>query len=216
MAKQTKKLSREEKERRKNMKRQRAISLVLVFIMVGGLVGIGAYNMSGGNSAEQIGPYDASVSQYTDFYRPDYKTNALFLETDSGQIPFYTQPSDYDRFTTNETGNFTELLYDKHSIIISGYSEKASEGRLLDMLRYDVSNNAPVPIIKATPEPVDELSQAVIDCMNATSSQPVVVIEFSNETTFTRDGSCLKITSKPEHTHIVRDRLLYNLIGVDA
>ncbi|MFP4118466.1 MAG: hypothetical protein ACLFTH_00235 [Candidatus Woesearchaeota archaeon] len=215
MVKKTRRLSRAEREKRKEARKQRIMSLVLVFIMLGGLAGFATFNSTGDeNGVRTIGPYDVSIEDRADFYRSDRTVQTITLHVGDDSVPFYTYPDQFSQI--NSSADLKGTLSNKSMVVISGLGDETTENQLLDMLRYDLSNNAPMTVVGAIPENVSDSQLPVIGCGNATASQPVVSIDFGNQTRYMQDDSCIEITMRPEHTHLVRDRLLYNMYGVSA
>ncbi|MGM5481464.1 MAG: hypothetical protein ACQESE_03560 [Nanobdellota archaeon] len=216
MTQKARKLSRAEKERKREQRKQRTMSLILVFLMVGGLAGVATFNMTGNNNEiSEIGGYDVTIGQYADFYDRNYQTQVLFLEVDeSKKVPLYTYPQVFSQFTMS--GNMTELLDNANSIILSGYRDNEMDAQLNDLLRYDISNNIDIPVIGAIAHTTDSSQLPVITCENSTREQPVVILETGNKTTFIRNNTCIEIMFRPEQTHYVRDKVLYAIYGVEV
>lgn len=213
MAKTKKRLSRAERERKKELRQQRRMSIVLVIIMLGGLIGVGAYNMSG-NQKEEIGSFEYTVSSYESFYDPTTTTEVISLETDRGDVHFYSYPSSVSRLESSVA--IKEMLNGSESVIITGAGEEEIESRLLDSLRLHVSTSSPIPILGATTDDAAQGTRPFVTCANATVSQPVITVSFSNQTEITGSGHCINASIKPEQTHLLRDKILYNLYGVSA
>lgn len=213
MTRTKKQLSRAERERKKELRRQRRMSIVLVIIMLGGLIGVGAYNMTG-NQKEEIGSFEYTISSYESFYNPTATTEVISLETDRGDVHFYSYPSSLSWLGSSVATK--DILNESASVIITGAGEDEFESRLLDSLRFHVSTSSPIPILSATTDDTAQEIRPLVTCANATVSQPVITVSFSNHSEITEYDHCINASIKPEHTHLLRDKILYNLYGVSA
>ena len=83
-----------------------------------------------------------------------------------------------------------------------------------DLTRYELSTYSSKPIVGATTLPVEGVTLPVLTCVNATMGTPVVTLSQGNETSIDVEGNCVYITSTVGDFAIIRDRLLYTLLGV--
>ena len=217
-SKKGRKLSREQREKAREQRNQRIMSLVLVFLMIGSIAGIAAYNMGGSSGGQQqtIGEYDVVIRQRPSFFQPDTSIDAIVMTTDDKDVVFYSFPDMNSNI--QKEGNLTDVLYNKSMVVLSGFETDELNKQLIDLLRYHVYMNAPesTQIGSALSTPDNSSQIPVITCENATVSQPVVMLSIGNKTQITSTDSCVDIVFTQQQTRLIRDKLLYSLYGVSA
>lgn len=201
-------LSKSQRESKKREKNNRLAAIILAVLMIASLAGIAL----SGNSSQ---------SDSSSFTYGDYKFNlqqiegstqsVLVTEVNGVDVGFYSLPQDTLRL--NVTGNLS-FLKDSNYMVFTGNPTDVLMP-IQDLLRYEMNQATGKNIGAAVLfENANYTEYPVVTCLNASTVVPVIELVESNITKIDVEGSCVKIQSLPSDILYVRDRLLFQMVGI--
>jgi hypothetical protein len=145
----------------------------------------------------------------------DTSGNAYYdVSSSKGKFTSYFLPSQY-----------SDMKIDKESISILKNSnfyylsfDPEQEGlTYTDFIRFNMRQDFPAEkyFLDSVTSPSTIYDFPVVDCINATSIEPVVVLTVSNSTNITSKNNCVHINFIQYDTLRVRDLLIYSARGID-
>lgn len=197
-----------DKEEAAHKKKVLVMSVILVSLMLVSLVGIFASSIGGSS--------DPSLQYNGLSFSPEQRGDlngqtVLTIKINGKEVYFYTMPQDSLNILT--TGNLSDALSQASIIAItSNPSDQAAP--YYDLIRYDLSLYGSKSIVGATTQAVDGISLPVLTCENATATTPIISLASGNTTSINVEDNCVIVTSTLSDFAIIRDRLLYTLLGV--
>ncbi len=199
-----KNVQKRNREAEKKKRMQVGISIFFVFLMVFSVMGI--YVSQQQNSSLDEFNYNEYSFEVIEETPGQYALSTLI----NGQEKiFYALPQ--DTLTISTTGNVTEVIGSTGYVALA-HNISPELIPLVDLMRFDFDRYAQtltvdVPLYSnTTPEGVS--------CLNATPEVPVITLVESDETQIVVEGYCVQIESQPTDLYLIRDRLLYSLLGV--
>jgi hypothetical protein len=198
-------VTKKNKEAQRKKRLQVGISIFFVFLMVFSILGI--YVSHRQNSVLNQFEYDGyafdleldSLGQYT-----------LVTTVNEEEKVFYSLPQDTLRIPVN--GNVTRVIGNTGYLAIA--TNLSSELiPIVDLMRFDFDRYASVLAVQA---PLTNLAENIsgVDCFNATAEIPIVTLVESTTTQIDVEGSCVQIQTLPNDAFLIRDRLLYSMLGI--
>lgn len=130
-------------------------------------------------------------------------------------VQFHYHPTELENINLNST--ITETIKDKKMLYLT-FDPDAEEISFIDLARFDIVNtlfnNLDIYAESATTKN-STYGFSIINCSDATSSVPVLMLTKSNLTEFDKQDNCILLKAKtgPEILAL-KDRLLYSLLGV--
>ena len=84
----------------------------------------------------------------------------------------------------------------------------------IEMIRFDLVENLNKYSVSGTTKPSDDYMLDIITCDNATSGQPVIYFNMSDQTEIIKKGNCIVANAKNYEFLKIRDLILYASYGV--
>jgi len=185
----------------RDAKRQRRMALVLAVLMLLSIFGMWASTQ--GQEKHKYDGYKLKLEQMDNF--------AVFTtKVDGDEYYFYTLPSVVLNVSSGD--NMYDLLSQASLVVLSTPAESGL-GSFADSLRYEFSQYDVVDFAGATLDN-SSLSLPVLTCANATALTPVIELQEGNTTSIVSQDNCILIETTSQNLAIVRDRLLYGLVGI--
>lgn len=189
--------------KRNNNRKQVYISVALALLMVLSIMGIWASGLEQ-NTSFSYGGHDFKA-RITD------NQNMYYTEINGKEIAFYRLPQDLINIPANS--NLTTLLSPAQYMIVVG-DPTSSMAPVIDLMRFDLSQNTHKFIINAIDTEHEGYTLPVLGCDNATKTTPVVVVTQSNVTDINVSNSCVNIQTRTNDVALIRDYLIYSSLGV--
>lgn len=201
-------LSKSQRESKRQKKNNRIVAIAMAILMIASLAGIA---LSGFNSTSQAPQF--SYGDYSFELQPIEGTlqSLLVTEVNGREVGFYSLPQ--DTLQINTQGNLS-FLQSTNYLVLTGNPNDVLMG-IQDVLRFEMNRASEKAIgggIMFSHE--NYTSYPIITCANASVTVPVVEIVEANKTQIIVDGSCIKIDSRPQDILYIRDRLLYQMLGI--
>ncbi|MBN1646119.1 hypothetical protein JW868_03730 [Candidatus Woesearchaeota archaeon] len=185
---------------------QIVIGIFFVFLMVFSILGVSVGNRSQ-NGRMKYGDVEITPTNYG-YWEVKAKVDGSEIVEPVNFLPLETMDIDLP-------DNFKQEVLDKQSVIITfdpgmdpGSLQYVTEIRLYFNTIYDV---VAVPGITLESE---DYEFPVLDCSNSTAFQPALVFEPAEIFEFESVGTCLKFKGNAVDFAKVRDRILYEYLGV--
>ena len=105
-------------------------------------------------------------------------------------------------------------LWKNAQVLIITFDPDSADVTFTDLLRFDLETTSGKFIVGATNKETDKYDLPVLNCENATASQPVLFLKSEELTTIELEGNCIIATANNFEFLKIRDRLLYDLFGV--
>ncbi|MBT3720955.1 hypothetical protein HN789_06695 [archaeon] len=197
--------------RAKKEKRNKAfIVIVLILFLVSSIGGVVVYYGADDQSSFTV---NVEGTRYRFKVTSDQNGNA-----------YYSVKSKDSEFTTfyppqNLLLNIEENMQD--SLINSPYfylsiDPESENMDLLDYLRWDIRQNLPISkfFIEGMTSEYEGYTLPIVNCQNATTTIPVVILKNTNVTNITSSNNCLEMNFAPHQAMQARDMLIYLMQGI--
>lgn len=201
-------LSKSDRETRKQKKNTRIVAITMAILMIASLAGIAlsGFNSPSGNSAFTYGDYSFTLQPVEGSLQ-----SVLVTKVNGKEVQFYSLPQDTLQLDT--VGNLS-FLANTNYLVLTGNPDDILMS-IQDVLRFEMNKASGKQIAGAVMFPQENYTAyPVVTCLNSSTTVPVVEITESNKTSIVVDGSCVKINSRPQDILYVRDRLLYQMLGI--
>lgn len=173
---------------------------LIAFIMVTSIIG---YMWIGNDEPDFV---------YKDKYKFSRVNSAFVYEYNSQQFSFRFFPTELE-----ELKDQTDLSALKKPIISVTFDPE-TELQSTDLARFELSNDLQkinTYLIQGITKESDKYNLELLDCQNATSSNPVIKFEKDNETKIIKEGNCFLFKAKNDYDVIkLKDLLMYTLLGI--
>ncbi len=180
------------------------MGLFIAFIMIFSVFGVLFYGFNQ-QTEERVQDYKGQKF----VYRKDFVT-----EIDGEKAHFVIFPAELENIKLDDKSK--QLLKEyAFTVTYDPQSELASD---MATAQYKLFEERLKPFKKYVQRALTDSQStglAEITCQNATSQNPVIMLEYGNETTITSEGDC--IIAKGDSTmgiYEVSDRLVYQMLGV--
>ncbi len=177
----------------------------IVFIMIFSMFGVLFFGFNQ--------PTDDRTNQYNN-YTFKYKNNGFATEIDGEEIFFPIFPLELEQIKVNDK---TKQLLKEYAFVVT-YDPKSELASNMATAQFKLFEERLKPFKKYVQRALTNSSGTVLPqltCANATSSNPVILLQYGNETSITSEGNC--ITAKGNSAmgiYEVSDRIVYQMLGV--
>jgi hypothetical protein len=151
-------------------------------------------------------------------YRFQRTSSGWSIDVNSQRVDFTYFPADL------EDMNISREVADKimeSKVVYITFNPNIKRVQNFELMRYELANVFGQALgIYAMPgitEENDDYAQPVVNCENATAILPVIRIVAKNETEATTaylDGDCIVLKADEYSTMLLKDRLLYGMLGI--
>jgi hypothetical protein len=201
-------VSKSDRESRKKKKNGRIVAIVMAILMIASLAGIALSGLSPttSNGAFTYGDYSFELKPIDGSLQ-----SLLVTEVNGEEVGFYSLPQ--DTLQLDVSGNLSFLQSTEYMVLTGNPDDTLMT--IQDILRFEMSQASGKSIGGAVMfESENYSAYPVVNCENASVVVPVIEIVESNKTKIVVEGSCVKIQSQPQDILYVRDRLLYQILGI--
>lgn len=199
-----KNVQKRNKEAQKKRRMQVGISIFFVFLMVFSVMGIYVSNQQ--NSALtkfNYGEYSFEVVEETP------GQFALSSMINGEEKIFYALPQDVLIIPTS--GNVSSVIGDSGYVVVA-HNLSVEYTPLVDLMRFDFDRYAQTLALNL---PLYSNSTPTgVNCLNATQEVPIITLEESTKTQIVVEGYCVQVYAQPNDLYLIRDRLLFSLLGI--
>lgn len=193
---------RRNKEAEKKRRTQIIISVIFVVLMIFSVMGIYVSNLQNQSLSNfNYGDYEFEVQEIAP------GQTALITQVNGEDIPFYSLPQ--DTLTIPTKGNVSAVIGSTGYLVVA-HNPTVETAQLIDLMRFDFDRYGQVLAISV---PFTDNGSGVT-CLNATAQIPIVTINQSTSTSINVDGSCVQIQATPTDLILIRDRLLFSMLGI--
>lgn len=123
-------------------------------------------------------------------------------------------PSDVEQI--NLSPSISSQLKNAQALIFSFNPEESADNlQYVDTLRYELSQQSPIPIIAAvTNISLNYSGLPVLTCTNATNLVPVILLNISADTSISQNDNCIIMNAKLKQIVAAKDRIVYSMLGI--
>lgn len=196
-----------QREKNKQTRNNRSAAIILAVLMIASLAGIALSGTSSSNQpAFTYKNYDFSLEPIEGSLQ-----SMLVTEVDGVQLGFYSLPQ--DTLNLNVTGNLSFLASAQYLMFTGNPTDQIMP--IHDLIRYEIAQSTGKQIGGAVLfENENYTAYPVISCLNSSTVVPVIELVEANKTSIEVIGSCVKIQTKSQDILYVRDRLIYQMVGI--
>ncbi|MBN1275522.1 hypothetical protein JXA12_04500 [Candidatus Woesearchaeota archaeon] len=191
-------------EERRQRRVRIIIGVIIVFLMVASGFSVALYGRSA-NAAREYGVT----------FTPDDKYNVWHAKIDKQELFFYYLPS--SALLVDAPSDLGETIRAAPVIVLT-FDPGLSPTNLqyIDLIRLDLAETLPVPVISAVAEENSTYSLPVVSCDNATANMPVLSFEEGEAPEIVIEDACVRLRANNTDFALIRDRLVYEYYDIYA
>jgi hypothetical protein len=183
------------------------IGVIIAIFMVSSIAGVVLYrsdNNTGQNTQTiSVGGKDYSIEQKIDGYNNPY----FLMTSKTDSFSAYYLPGQLSYIMDNATQSYIKGM----NYYYITFRPNDTGLQMIDYVRFDLRQNLQQSMYfaDAVTERSDKYPLPVVNCMNATASSPVVLLESANRTNVSMKGNCITIDFAQYDALRIRDAFIY-------
>ncbi len=190
-------MARRDKDSKREKRNKIIIGLILSFFMITGILGVFQ-----GDTGETL------------FYNEqkfEKVNNVYYTEINDVIMGFNYYPAMLENITV--TGNIRNV-YDNSQVLVYNFDPDSPSLTQIEYVRYDLAQNLAKPSTATITKKSPIYQLPISTCANSTYPVPVVYFKDGSDLSIVEQDSCITLQGNSSQFYMLRDRFMYELLGV--